>query len=161
MIDSEGFRANVGIIVTNAQGKLLWARRSGSQNAWQFPQGGVNDNETPVEAMYRELKEELGLDAQDVKILAESKEWLRYRLPERFQRHDDLQKCIGQKQKWFLLRLINQDAEINLTITPSPEFDSWAWVSYWYPLYQVVAFKRRVYQIALKEFAPIVLSKRF
>ncbi len=152
MIDSEGFRANVGIIVTNGKGQLLWARRRGSQNAWQFPQGGISENEIPVEAMYRELTEELGLVADDVKILAETKNWLRYRLPVRFQRHDDLQKCVGQKQKWFLLQLIGDDARVKLDICDHPEFDTWRWVSYWFPLKQVIFFKRYVYRQALEEF---------
>jgi len=152
VIDSEGFRANVGIIVTNGKGQLLWARRRGSQNAWQFPQGGISENEIPVEAMYRELTEELGLVADDVKILAETKNWLRYRLPVRFQRHDDLQKCVGQKQKWFLLQLIGDDARVKLDICDHPEFDTWRWVSYWFPLKQVIFFKRYVYRQALEEF---------
>ncbi|EKD77063.1 MAG: Dinucleoside polyphosphate hydrolase [uncultured bacterium] len=156
MIDSEGFRANVGIIVTNAKGQLLWARRFGSQNAWQFPQGGVNENETPVEAMYRELKEELGITAVDVKIVAESKDWLFYRLPERFQRHDDSQRCVGQKQKWFLLQLISDDSAVKLDLSDHPEFDTWRWVSYWFPLKQVIFFKRYVYRKVLQEFLPFI-----
>lgn len=155
MIDSEGFRANVGIIVQNKKGELLWARRSGSLDAWQFPQGGINENETPLKAMYRELKEELGLTAQDVKIVAESKEWLMYRLPERFQRHDDSQLCIGQKQKWFLLQLISDDSTVKLDLSEHPEFDLWKWVNYWHPLKQVIFFKRSVYRKVLQEFENI------
>lgn len=160
MIDSEGFRANVGIIVMNKKGQLLWARRFGSQNAWQFPQGGINDNETPLEAMYRELKEELGINACDAKLIAESKNWLHYRLPERFQRHDDSQRCVGQKQKWFLLQLIADDAAVKLDFSDHPEFDTWKWVSYWFPLKQVIFFKRAVYRKALQEFLPFVTSSK-
>ena len=111
--------------------------------------------------MYRELKEEIGLMPESVKILASTKRWLRYRLPGSLIRHHSKPLCIGQKQRWFLLRMVGEDDQINLTATDSPEFDSWAWVSYWYPLTQVVAFKRRVYNLAMKEFARIVLSKRF
>src|SRR3989338_2118080 len=149
VIDSDGFRANVGIIVTNGKRRLLWARRVGSVNAWQFPQGGINDNETLVDAMYRELKEELGLDIADVILIAETKEWLKYRLPERFQRNDnnsdETQHCIGQKQKWFLLEL-KKEAQVKLDFSEHPEFDSWRWVSYWFPLQQVIFFKKDVYK---------------
>lgn len=160
MIDSEGFRANVGIIVTNNAGQVLLARRLGNQNAWQFPQGGISENETPVDAMYRELKEELGLNQEDVRMLAESRGWLRYRLPLRFQRHDHHHlhspKCIGQKQKWFLLQLICNDSAIKLDDCQHPEFDMWQWVNYWYPLKKVIFFKRTVYRQALEEFRLLV-----
>lgn len=160
MIDEQGFRHGVGIILVNSKRQVFIAKRVG-KDAWQFPQGGMKESETPEEAMYRELTEEVGLGAGDVKILASTKRWLRYRLPKRLVRHYSKPLCIGQKQKWFLLRLVGGDDQINLTATDSPEFDSWAWVSYWYPLTQVVSFKRRVYNLAMKEFARVVLSKRF
>jgi putative (di)nucleoside polyphosphate hydrolase len=160
VIDDEGFRHGVGIILVNSRRQLFLAKRIGKE-AWQFPQGGMMENETPEQAMIRELKEEVGLCADDVKVLASTRRWLRYRLPKRLIRHHSKPLCIGQKQKWFLLRLANNNAKIDLSMTGSPEFDSWAWVSYWYPLSQVVAFKRRVYNMAMREFAPIVLSKRF
>lgn len=160
MIDEEGFRHGVGIILVNAKRQVLLAKRIGKP-AWQFPQGGLKDDETPEQAMFRELYEELGLQAEDVKVLSETRRWLRYRLPKQLIRHYSKPICIGQKQKWFLLQLTGADSQINLAATGSPEFDSWAWVTYWYPLTQVVAFKRRVYSMAMKEFARIVLSKRF
>jgi putative (di)nucleoside polyphosphate hydrolase len=160
VIDQDGFRHGIGIILVNANRQVFLAKRIGKP-AWQFPQGGMKEEETPEESMYRELKEEIGLHAEDVKIIGCTRRWLRYRLPKRLVRHYSHPLCVGQKQKWFLLRLVNNDAEFNLAATDSPEFDSWAWVSYWYPLTQVVAFKRRVYNLAMKEFARIVLSKRF
>jgi putative (di)nucleoside polyphosphate hydrolase len=160
VIDEDGFRQGVGIILVNSNRQLFLAKRIGKA-AWQFPQGGIQADETPEQAMFRELREEIGLNQADVKVLAESRRWLRYRLPKRLVRHYSRPLCVGQKQKWFLLRLVNNDAQFDLTATDSPEFDSWAWVSYWYPLSQVVAFKRRVYNLAMKEFARIVLSKRF
>ena len=111
--------------------------------------------------MFRELREEIGLRADDVKVLATTKRWLKYRLPKRLIRHHSQPLCIGQKQKWFLLRMVADESHVNLNATDSPEFDSWAWVSYWYPLTQVISFKRRVYTMAMKEFARIVLSRRF
>lgn len=160
MIDREGFRQGVGIILVNDKRQVFLAKRVGKE-AWQFPQGGLQENETPEQAMLRELKEEIGLHPDEIEVLGSTKRWLRYRLPKRLVRHYSMPICIGQKQKWFLLRMIAPDSQINLTVTDSPEFDSWSWVSYWYPLTQVVAFKRRVYNIAMKEFARFVLSKRF
>lgn len=160
MIDEEGFRHGIGIILVNAKRQVFLAKRI-KKLAWQFPQGGIKEEETPEQAMFRELNEEIGLQAEDVKILGATRRWLRYRLPKRLIRHYSQPICIGQKQKWFLLQLVNKDTQINLAASDDPEFDSWAWVSYWYPLTQVVAFKRRVYSLAMKEFARIVLSKRF
>lgn len=160
MIDDEGFRHGVGIILVNSKRQLFLAKRIGKE-AWQFPQGGIKEDETPEQAMFRELKEEIGLQPDDVKILSCTRRWLRYRLPKRLVRHYSTPVCVGQKQKWFLLLLVAPDDKIDLTATESPEFDSWSWVSYWYPLSQVVAFKRRVYNLAMKEFARVVLSKRF
>ena len=160
MIDQDGFRLGVGIILVNSNRQVFLAKRIGKA-AWQFPQGGLMDDETPEQAMFRELTEEIGLQPEDVKVLSVTRRWLRYRLPKRLVRHYSQPLCVGQKQKWFLLGLTNEDAQFNLSVTGSPEFDSWAWVSYWYPLSQVVAFKRRVYSLAMKEFARVVLSKRF
>lgn len=153
MIDENGFRLNVGIILTNSVGQLFWGRRI-NQEAWQFPQGGIHDNEPLHDALFRELYEEIGLSSKDVSIVAESERWLSYRLPRRLVRSDTRPACIGQKQKWFLLRLEGHDDAIKLDASIKPEFDHWRWVSYWFPLHQVVAFKREVYRQALLEFAP-------
>jgi putative (di)nucleoside polyphosphate hydrolase len=160
VIDKAGYRYGVGIILVNDHRQVFFAKRIGML-AWQFPQGGMKEEETPEQTMYRELKEEVGLDPADVQVLAVTRRWLRYRLPSRLVRHYTKPVCIGQKQKWFLLRLVNAAAPIDLQANADPEFDSWAWVSYWYPLKQVVAFKRRVYVMVLKEFAKVVLTKRF
>lgn len=153
MIDSDGFRPNVGIILANSHGQVLWAKRIG-QNAWQFPQGGINEGETPQQAMYRELEEEVGLAPGDVEVVSVTRGWLRYRLPKRMIRHHSKPVCIGQKQKWFLLKLVSSDDAIRIDTTTNPEFDGWRWVSYWYPLGQVVSFKREVYRKAMKELSP-------
>jgi putative (di)nucleoside polyphosphate hydrolase len=153
VIDTDGFRPNVGIILSNDVGQVLWARRIG-QDAWQFPQGGIKEQESPEEALFRELREEIGLRESDVDILACTRGWLRYRLPKRMVRYNSQPVCIGQKQKWFLLRMNSADEKVSLAHSGNPEFDGWRWVSYWYPLDQVVAFKREVYRKALKELAP-------
>lgn len=151
LIDTQGYRANVGIVLTNEQGKVFWGKRVG-QNAWQFPQGGIHPEETAEQAMYRELQEEVGLQSDDVKILAITPGWLRYRLPPTFIRHHIQPLCIGQKQKWFLLRLIVDDERINLNHSVKPEFDNWRWVHYWRPLKEVINFKKHVYRKALQHF---------
>ncbi len=150
VIDGDGFRANVGIILCNDQGNLLWARRIGQQS-WQFPQGGIQPDETAEEALYRELKEEVGLDPEDVELVGQTKGWLRYRLPKRFIRYRSQPLCVGQKQRWFMLRLIGDEERVQLDLSTAPEFDEWRWVEYWQPLDEIVAFKRRVYERALTE----------
>ncbi|WP_086933935.1 RNA pyrophosphohydrolase [Agarilytica rhodophyticola] len=155
MIDPDGFRPNVGIILANNHGRILWARRVGGQDAWQFPQGGIKQGEDPEVALFRELEEEIGLQEKDVQIMAVTKGWLRYRLPKKLVRSHKSPVCIGQKQKWYLLKLLSSEASIRIDSGGSPEFDQWAWANYWYPLSKVVSFKREVYRKALKELLPI------
>lgn len=156
MIDEEGFRANVGIILTNDKGLLFWARRVG-QSSWQFPQGGIREHESPRDAMFRELEEEIGLTAEHVRVLGSTSNWLRYRLPQRFIRKRQQPVCVGQKQIWFVLKL-KRSAEdhVRFDLSDQPEFDGWRWVDYWEPLKEVIFFKRTVYLKALTELAPIV-----
>jgi len=157
VIDKEGFRLSVGIILTNRDGQVLWARRIG-QRAWQFPQGGIRADEQPADAMYRELGEEVGLDESHVEVMGHTRGWLQYRLPKRFIRHGQDPLCIGQRQRWFMLRLVGDERHVRLDLCDRPEFDQWRWVEYWYPLREVVAFKRSVYRRALREFAPLIFS---
>ena len=156
MIDSEGFRANVGIILSNNDGQVFWGRRLG-MDAWQFPQGGIKENETPETAMFRELKEETGLESHHVEIIGSTDDWLRYWLPKRFIRHNTQQLCIGQKQIWYLLKLLVDESHVNLERSRQPEFDLWKWVDFWYPIEEVVSFKRNVYEQALKQLEPFVI----
>ena len=153
MIDAQGFRSNVGIVIANDAGRLLWARRVGGRDSWQFPQGGIHEGEKPEEALFRELHEEVGLLESSVEVVAATRGWLRYRLPKRYQRKGQSPVCVGQKQKWYLLRLLADDDAVSLSHNEKPEFDQWRWVSYWYPLNQVVYFKREVYRRALRELA--------
>lgn len=150
MIDSNGFRPNVGIIICNKLGQLFWAKRI-RQNAWQFPQGGIKETETLEQALFRELSEEVGLRKSDVRVLNQTSEWLEYRLPKTYIRQKKGPICIGQKQKWFLLGLQSEENCVDLESTRQPEFDDWCWVNYWYPVGQVINFKREVYRKALTE----------
>lgn len=158
VIDSDGFRPNVGIILTNEDGAVFWGRRIG-QDAWQFPQGGIKAHEDAEEALYRELHEEVGLTVDQVSILGCTGGWLRYRLPRHLVRRYRRPVCIGQKQVWFVLRLIGAEADVRLNASTQPEFDDWCWLDYWEPIRQVVFFKRRVYDRALTELAPLVFPR--
>jgi len=153
VIDEEGYRPNVGMIVVNKLAQVLWAKRLGKQDAWQFPQGGIDEGESPEEAVYRELHEEVGLSPESVRILGETQEWLRYELPEHMARRNSSAGFLGQKQKWFLLELTASDDKVTLDSGPSPEFQDWKWVSYWYPVSKIVDFKREVYRAALGQLA--------
>lgn len=154
-IDSEGFRANVGIILANADGKLLLAGRIGNKG-WQFPQGGMMRGESDTDAMFRELHEEVGLVAADVEILGCTRDWLRYRLPDKYVRRGSKPLCIGQKQRWFMLKLVGSEDRVRFDRCDSPEFDRWRWVDFWKPVNEVIYFKRRVYASALHELGPHV-----
>ena len=155
MIDTDGYRPNVGIVLSNQLGQVLWARRIG-QNAWQFPQGGIKADESPEDALFRELGEELGLDPRDVEVMGCTRGWLRYQLPKRYMRRNTTPVCVGQKQVWFLLKLVGQESRVRLDACEQPEFDNWRWVDYWEPIEQVVFFKRSVYRRALKELSRLL-----
>jgi len=157
MLDREGYRPNVGIVLLNGSNEVFWGKRVG-QHSWQFPQGGIQHGESPEEAMYRELHEEVGLLPEHVQIIGRTRDWLRYDVPEEFLRRQAASRMQrasyrGQKQIWFLLRLTGQDSDIHLRATEHPEFDAWRWHPYWIELNTVVDFKREVYELALSELA--------
>jgi len=154
VIDAQGFRANVGIVLIRDGGDVFLGGRSDGRG-WQFPQGGVRQQESAEEALYRELREEVGLEPGDVEMLASTRSWLRYRLPRRYVRRRSRPVCIGQKQRWFLLRMLGGEERLRFDLTPQPEFDSWRWVDYWSPVREVIYFKRNVYARALDELGRI------
>lgn len=154
MIGVDGFRKNVGIIVMNDAQQVLWARRIYDNKSWQFPQGGVKQHETSEQAMFRELREEVGLLPHHVSIISYTPEWLKYRLPKKYIRKNSNPQCIGQKQIWYLLKLIVTEDKIDLQSSQKPEFDRWQWVDYWKPVEDIIYFKKEVYKQALESFAP-------
>jgi len=159
MIDEQGFRLGVGIVLVNKHGKLFFAQRVGLPEAWQFPQGGICEGESPEEGMYRELFEELGLERDDVKLIRETSRWLNYYLPKHMRRYRSQPLCVGQKQKWFLLRLLSSDNRIRLDSTSEPEFEQWYWADCDVPAQKVIGFKQWVYKTALREFTPLLLEE--
>ena len=158
VIDRDGFRANVGMMLMSGDGRLFIARRAGGRG-WQFPQGGMRSGETDEESLFRELREEIGLDADDVQIIGRTRHWLRYRLPSRYVRQNVQPLCLGQKQRWFLLRLRHAEPQFRFDVTPQPEFDRWRWVDYWQPIREVIYFKRAVYGRVLQEFEPVLFRR--
>ncbi len=162
----DGYRPNVGIVIINDDDKVFWARRV-SGDGWQFPQGGIDDGESILDTMYRELEEETGFLATDVELVARTQSWLRYDLPDRFlngsrtAEHPLKKRFRGQKQVWFLLRLLNDGIEPNFELNETPEFDDWCWIGYWKAADRVVDFKREVYMQALTELADQIPDNPF
>jgi putative (di)nucleoside polyphosphate hydrolase len=150
VIDAEGFRANVAIVLMNGTDRVFLGRRTGGRG-WQFPQGGMRHGEQAEQSLLRELKEEIGLDPHEVEVVASTADWLHYRLPSRHVRRHQRPVCIGQKQRWFLLRLRAAEPQFRFDSTNEPEFDGWRWADYWDPVREVVHFKRPVYARALTE----------
>jgi putative (di)nucleoside polyphosphate hydrolase len=154
LIDAQGYRANVGIILQRDNGQVCLGRRTGGRG-WQFPQGGVRRDEAPEEAVFRELHEEIGLERDSVEVVGGTRDWLQYTLPKRYQRRNGGSHCIGQKQRWFLLRLARPESRFRFDHTDEPEFDDFRWADYWEPVREVIFFKRPVYVRALQELSAI------
>lgn len=154
MIDPDGYRPNVAMVIMRGDRTVFWAHRA-SRDGWQFPQGGMRTDETPLEAMFRELQEETGLQHSDVEVLGATPGWLRYRLPKRFQRRTSQPVCIGQKQVWFLLKMLADESRLSLDAADPPEFRDYRWVDFWYPVEHVISFKRKVYRQALTLLEPL------
>jgi len=155
VIDTEGYRANVGIILVNTSGSLFWAKRIG-EDAWQFPQGGIRESESAEQAVFRELHEEVGVTKESVEMIGCTQDWLRYQIPEHLIRRHQTPCCIGQKQRWNILRFTGTESDVCLDNSEKPEFDQWRWVDELVPPRSVISFKRGVYAEALKELLPLI-----
>ena len=159
MLDRDGFRPNVGIIIVNHKNEVFWGKRV-KEHSWQFPQGGIKHGESPEEAMYRELQEETGLLPAHVQIVGRTREWLRYEVPQSWIKREIRGHYRGQKQIWFLLRLVGRDCDVRLRASDHPEFDAWRWHDFWIPLDAVIEFKRDVYSQALNELSRLLFVRK-
>ncbi len=151
MIDKDGYRLNVGIVLLNKDDLAFWGKRKGD-TSWQFPQGGIYENEAIEHAMLRELNEELGLSPEHVKIIGHTENWLYYDVPSTYNRHST-KIYRGQKQIWYLLRFVGKEHEINVKYHKEQEFDAWRWINYWKPIELVINFKQEVYKKALTQLS--------
>lgn len=159
MLDKDGYRPNVGIILVNGRNEVFWGKRI-REHSWQFPQGGIKRGETPEQAMFRELQEETGLRPEHVRVIGRTRNWLRYNVPDNWVRREWRGHYRGQKQIWFLLRMVGRDTDVKLRASDHPEFDAWRWNEYWVPLEAVIEFKRDVYQQALTELSRFLAQHR-
>ena len=156
-MNDKSYRKNVGLIVLDQNNLLLICRRKGKKT-WQFPQGGIDADESPIKAAYRELYEEVGIKKNQVKIIQKSKHWYRYDLPEKYKPWPkSLKNFKGQTQKWYMLKA-NAELEINLLNEVPQEFVEYKWSSYWHALASVVPFKQDVYRNVLSEFLPAYIK---
>lgn len=149
--DDRLYRPGVGIILLNEINHVFVAQRADKQfDAWQMPQGGIDGDEIPHQAVWRELMEEVGTDKAE--IIAESRDWFYYDLPEELQKKLWGGKYRGQRQKWFVMRFTGQDSDIDLNAHDHPEFTNWKWANPAQLLDLIVPFKRDVYRDVLAEF---------
>ena len=156
LIFDDGFRANVGIVIFNQKLQVFFAKRR-YQSGWQYPQGGIQLGESPKKAMFRELLEETGLDKRSVEIIYVSDHWYDYRIPKKsIRKATNGTTVIGQRQKWFLLKLKGQSSNISLSPSPEKEFDSWKWIAPDLSIKQVIGFKQDVYKKVISEFMPFI-----
>jgi len=153
-VDARPYRPCVGIMLLNQQNEVFVARRVDVPgNHWQMPQGGIDHNELPRDAAFREMKEEIGTD--NAEIIGECPEWYAYDLAAKLSRQLWQGRYRGQTQKWFALRYLGQDSDINLD-TEIPEFSEWRWVVFDDLLSLIVPFKRDVYEKVVDVFRPLL-----
>ena len=147
------YRPCVGVLLTDRAGRVFAGERIDTPGAWQMPQGGIDAGETPRDAALRELHEETGVRPDLVTVEAETAGWVRYDLPPDLLGKVWKGRYRGQEQKWFLLRLLGTDADVDIA-TAHPEFSRWTWLAPDDLLARIVPFKRAVYAEVLAEFAP-------
>jgi putative (di)nucleoside polyphosphate hydrolase len=146
-----GYRPCVGLMVINPAGLVWIGERRGAPGSWQMPQGGIDHGEPPLDAALRELAEEIG--TARVELAAESRHWYAYDLPPESVAAFHHGRYLGQSQKWFALRFVGRDAEIDVQ-TAKPEFLRWRWALPAEVVGLIVPFKRAVYEAVFAEFRP-------
>ena len=151
MINLLPYRLGVGLVIINDQLEIFTGRRLDNTKAWQMPQGGIDNNEIPLEAAYREMYEETGIRKSKVTLLKQTKTWYRYDLPQEIRNKFWGGKFRGQSQKWFLFKFIGTELDINIE-TKDQEFSDWKWSKKTEMLDSIVPFKRSLYQSVLKDF---------
>ena len=149
------YRRCAGIALVNDKGQVFVGERIGRPDAWQMPQGGIDEGETARKAALRELLEEVGTDKAE--IVASSKRWLHYDLPDELLGVAWKGKYRGQTQKWFLMRFTGSNRDINVA-TEHPEFQTWKWMRFAHLPKVIVPFKRAIYEQVLEEFGPLVVK---
>lgn len=148
----KNYRPCVGIVLINNGSIFAGQRLDYKSDAWQMPQGGIEENETPLRAAVRELKEETGIKKKHVKIILESKNWINYDLPKELIPKLWNGKFVGQSQKWFAMEFLGSDSDVNIN-TKNPEFSKWQWMTKNKLLESIVPFKKRVYENILSQFS--------
>jgi len=150
------YRPGVGILLLNNEGKVFVGHRiDTTAEAWQLPQGGIDPGESPQQAALRELEEETGVTKAE--ILAESRDWFTYDLPQELVGKVWGGRFRGQRQKWFAVRYLGNDSNINIA-TEHPEFKAWRWIALEELPAQIVAFKRPLYEAIVEEFHDVVAN---
>ena len=148
----KNYRPCVGIVLINNGSIFAGQRLDYKSDAWQMPQGGIEENESPIRAAIRELKEETGIKKKHIKIILESKNWINYDLPKELIPKLWNGKFVGQSQKWFAMEFSGSDSDVNIN-TKNPEFSKWQWMTKNKLLDNIVPFKKRVYENILSQFS--------
>ena len=148
----KNYRPCVGIVLINNGSIFAGQRLDYKSDAWQMPQGGIEENESPIRAAIRELKEETGIKKKHIKIILESKNWINYDLPKELIPKLWNGKFVGQSQKWFAMEFLGSDSDVNIN-TKNPEFTKWQWMTKNKLLDNIVPFKKRVYENILSQFS--------